>query len=348
MSLDLHRVRGAVLCAAVGDALGRPVKAIEVTRRLQFKYGREAPSRLSYSGAPPALITDETQQSLFMADGLIRHLTHEIPRTEAIRKALMAWKRTQAGPGGLHRDGWLAQQSRLYFRRLPERTTELAIDALDRGEHPTRDAPINDSAGPTATTRSLPYAIALPTASDAFTAAFEDAALTHGDPLAQLAAGAYARLLHDLLRGIPLGAALDRVTAQLQESEGLDGPIQTVIQNARHVAAGGPCEPHHLEAMGDARTAPAALAIALCCAMTLEDTTAYGFVRAMWRSVCHGGSSDTTGFLTGGLLGALLGVESIPHPWLIDLEMIEVLEKVARDLYSVGTGRSVDPSDYPI
>lgn len=347
MPLDLHRVRGALLCSAVGDALGRPVKAIEVTRRLLFKYGKEAPTRLAYSGAPPARITDETQQLLFVADGLIRHHLHETGRSEAVVHALRNWRRTQRGPGLLHSDGWLASDPRLYFRHLPERTTELALDEDGPTERPGLDSPVNTSAGPTAMTRSLPYSVVSASAEEAFQGAFEDAAWTHGDAIAQLAAGYYAALNHSILRGVPLGQALDAAGVPLVAAEGLDGPIGRSIDAAKHIAAGGPPSPEHLEAMGDARHADAALAIGLCCAMSVEDGTAYGFVRAMWRAVAHGGSSDTTGAVAGAVLGGLLGVDVIPHPWLIDLEMLDVLEKAAKDLFAAGTGRDLNGSDYP-
>jgi ADP-ribosylglycohydrolase len=347
MTLDLHRVRGALLCSAVGDALGRPVKAIDATRRLHFKYGKEAPTRLAYSGAPPARITDETQQVLFVADGLIRHKLHETDRTTSVIHALRNWRRTQHGPGLAHNDGWLAADKRLYFRRLPERTTELALDEDRPTERPTLATPVNTSAGPTAMTRSLPYGVVSESVEDAFQSAFEDAAWTHGDPIAQLAAGYYAAVMYSILRGTPLGQSIQSASIPLLSAEGLNGPIGRSIDAAKHIAAGGPPSAHHLEAMGDARHADAALAIGLCCTMSVEDGTAYGFVRALWRAVAHGGSSDTTGAITGALLGGLLGMDVVPHPWLIDLEMLDILEKTAKDLFATATGREVNADDYP-
>ncbi len=347
MTLDLHRVRGALLCSAVGDALGRPVKAIEVTRRLHFKFGKEAPTRLAYTGAPPARVTDETQQVLFVADGLIRHHLHETDRSETVHHALRNWRRTQRGPGLLHNDGWLASDKRLYFRHLPERTTELALDEDGPTERPSPAHPVNVSAGPTAMTRSLPYSVVSETTEEAFQSAFEDAAWTHGDPIAQLAAGYYAAMNHSILRGNPLGQAIESAAIPLLAAEGLDGPIGRAVNAAKHIAAGGPPSAEHLEAMGDARHADAALAIGLCCAMSVEDGTGYGFVRALWRAVAHGGSSDTTGAVAGAVLGGLLGVDVIPHPWLIDLEMLDVLEKTAKDLFATATSRPFNEADYP-
>ncbi len=46
----------------------------------------------------------------------------------------------------------------------------------------------------------------------------------------------------------------------------------------------------------------------------------------------HGGDSDSTGSITGNLLGASLGVEAIPGEWLAPLELRGVITEIADDL----------------
>jgi ADP-ribosyl-[dinitrogen reductase] hydrolase len=48
--------------------------------------------------------------------------------------------------------------------------------------------------------------------------------------------------------------------------------------------------------------------------------------------VNHGGDSDSTGAITGSMLGALLGVGAIPGEWLQSLELREAIEAVADDM----------------
>jgi ADP-ribosylglycohydrolase len=76
-----------------------------------------------------------------------------------------------------------------------------------------------------------------------------------------------------------------------------------------------------------------ALGIALLCAMTTPDGAPESVATSLWTAVAHGGDSDSTGSLVGNLLGAMYGVEALPSAWLDDLELREVIERVARDLH---------------
>ena len=73
-----------------------------------------------------------------------------------------------------------------------------------------------------------------------------------------------------------------------------------------------------------------ALAIALYCALKHFDS----FEEAMIASVNHGGDSDSTGAVTGNILGAAVGYEAIPQFFKDDLEMHDLILHVADDLYS--------------
>lgn len=63
----------------------------------------------------------------------------------------------------------------------------------------------------------------------------------------------------------------------------------------------------------------------------------------------HSGDSDSTGAITGNILGLLLGRDAIPARWLIDLELREEIEQIARDLalHFPSGGTSDDWERYP-
>jgi ADP-ribosylglycohydrolase len=72
-----------------------------------------------------------------------------------------------------------------------------------------------------------------------------------------------------------------------------------------------------------------ALAIGFCCALAAGND----FRKGVSLAVNHSGNSDSTASITGHLVGAHLGVESIPGKWLSDLELRRVIEDVATDVY---------------
>ena len=57
------------------------------------------------------------------------------------------------------------------------------------------------------------------------------------------------------------------------------------------------------------------------------------FEKAMIVSVNHGGDSDSTGAVTGNILGAAVGYNAIPQFYKEDLEMHDLILHMADDLY---------------
>ena len=81
--------------------------------------------------------------------------------------------------------------------------------------------------------------------------------------------------------------------------------------------------------MGEGWVGEEALAIGLYCALDAGND----FVRGVRLAVNHGGDSDSTGSITGNILGALLGEKAIPSAWLARLEVCEVIRKVGEELF---------------
>ena len=79
--------------------------------------------------------------------------------------------------------------------------------------------------------------------------------------------------------------------------------------------------------MGEGWVAEEALAIAIYCAAVSPDLDS-----ALRLAVNHGGDSDSTGSITGNLLGAALGEEAIPAHWLEDLELLAVIRHTADEI----------------
>jgi ADP-ribosylglycohydrolase len=81
--------------------------------------------------------------------------------------------------------------------------------------------------------------------------------------------------------------------------------------------------------LGQGWVAEEALAIAIYCGLVARD-----FQDGVILAVNHDGDSDSTGAITGNLLGTMLGVRAIPWDWLEPLELRAVIEELAEDLFA--------------
>ena len=85
--------------------------------------------------------------------------------------------------------------------------------------------------------------------------------------------------------------------------------------------------PETVELLGAGWVAEETLAISLFCALGRHEPA-----EAMSSSASHGGDSDSTGSLTGNLLGAALGAGWLDESLLAQLEGRSVIEQVGSDL----------------
>ncbi|AAZ54962.1 putative ADP-ribosylglycohydrolase [Thermobifida fusca YX] len=309
------RVRGCLLGGALGDALGAPVE-FSTLAQIRAAHG---PAGVRSHVDPRALVTDDTQMTLWTVDGLIRarvrQAVHggEFDPTRAVHDAYLRWYHTQfvSAPTGEH-PGWLAARSWLYHQRAPGRTCLQALqDAV--GGRQERGAPAsNGSKGCGGVMRSAPFGL-LPdhVATDTAVFAWADraAALTHGHPTGQRASGALALLIRRLLAGDDLDTALDAVLTELRGYTGHEETTRALLA-ARTVAAGGAPSAEHVESLGEGWIAEEALAIAVYAA--LVHRTPAEVTDALALAVSHSGDSDSTGAICGNILGALHGEAALP------------------------------------
>ena len=82
--------------------------------------------------------------------------------------------------------------------------------------------------------------------------------------------------------------------------------------------------------LGEGWVAEETLAIAVYCALKYEND----FDKALIAAVNHSGDSDSTGSVTGNILGAYLGLSNIPQKYRDNLELYDVILEIADDLYN--------------
>lgn len=323
-----ERFIGCLLGGALGDALGAALEFMsrdEIRQRYGDRITRFVPA-FGRIGAN----TDDTQMTLFTAEGLIRSYVREKTKGSSYAPALvhgayLRWLKTQGVDVQVYRDGintgWLIEEEWLHSRRAPGNTCLTALARTVELGAPAR----NDSKGCGGVMRVAPAGLFAPDAESSFDLAVECAALTHGHPSGYLAAGHFAATVCGLKSGADLPASIAEATRILN-----DYPHHEEVSDAVAMAvdlAGSSPSPEAVDRLGAGWVAEDALAIALYCALVAED-----FLHGVSLAVVHDGDSDSTGAMTGNVLGALWGSKSLPDNLLGELEGAEVIQRLATDI----------------
>jgi ADP-ribosylglycohydrolase len=318
------RYRGCLLGGAVGDALGAGIEFLSLAE-IRHSHGPAGVTGYVPAYGRSGAITDDTQMTLFTAEGLLRDQQQPVGSRDpaaAIWSAYRRWLTTQSGEpaaGG----GWLSSQEFLRHGRAPGIT---CLTALHAGQPGMVSQAVNNSKGCGGVMRVAPIGLA---GGDAFTLGCRAAALTHGHPSGYLAAGALALMVAELVRGRDLRSATDTAISRLERADRGD-EVTAALTAAVRAAALGPLSADAIAILGEGWTAEEALAIATHCALT-----ATSFRSGVLHAVNHGGDSDSTGAICGNLLGAALGERAIDADLLAELEGRDVITQVSDDLHDV-------------
>ena len=325
----LERATGCLLAGAAGDALGAPVEFMDRPDILR-RFGPAGVTEYVPAHGGIGRITDDTQMTLFTAEGCLRARHNVCTLGEddgiaCIRRAYLRWLLTQTAGEPVRpetTDSWLLQQPALFARRAPGTT---CVSALSR-----EGAERNNSKGCGGVMRVAPCGILHANEPlQAFQLGSASARLTHGHPTGYLAAGVFAAVIAGLVAGQPLARAVDAARRILVGCQDHQETLQAMNTAIRMVAHGE--LPHRaIPVLGEGWVADEALSIALYCAF-MADSLEAGVIMAVNIT----GDSDSTGAMTGNLLGALYGVAAIPQRWLADLELRDVIETTAGDLMAM-------------
>jgi ADP-ribosylglycohydrolase len=318
-------VAGCLLGGAVGDALGAVVEfdSLDVIR------SRFGPAGLVAFPPDGGHITDDTQMTLFTAEGLIRARRRYDARRvnhaeDELWWAYRRWLDTQdegAPDPDRKGDGGLVDEPLLRHRRAPGNT---CLSALVGNEPGFVDQPVNNSKGCGGVMRVAPVGLVAVRPSGLGIAS---AALTHGHPSGYLAAGAGADIIGRLRAGQGLRPAVEAAMKAVTVWPGHEETVGA-LRRAILLAESEPVPtPEAVAELGEGWVAEEALAIAVYCALTGET-----FEAAVLAAVNHSGDSDSTGAITGNLLGAAGGRAAVPEAWIAGLSERAVVEKVAEEL----------------
>ncbi|MCH7399943.1 ADP-ribosylglycohydrolase family protein [Belliella sp. DSM 107340] len=330
---------GCILGGAIGDALGAPIEFLSYEFIIS-KYG--ASGVQSYVEHPNGKgeFTDDTQMLLFTAEGLLR-AKHRAElkgiggaQTQITYQSYLRWLHTQGvnviGSVKSHgfMEGWLIKKTELYKRRDPGGT---CINALKSEKMGTVLAPINDSKGCGTVMRVAPVGLIFNhNRKIAFEEGVKISAITHGHPSGFLSGGLLASIIADLSIGLDLKTSISNGLRILKKWKNHEEVYQKVSQaRALHKKyINKDISQDAIKLIGEGWVAEEALAISLLCALHYS----HDFKKAVTTSINHNGDSDSTGAITGNIVGLIVGQHLIPTEWKENLMFKEIVEEIGNDL----------------
>jgi ADP-ribosylglycohydrolase len=319
----LDRAKGCLLCGAIGDSLGAAVE-FHILGVIKAKYGENGIQEFDRAYGMLGGITDDTQMTLFTAEGLIRAKVRLALRgvchpPSVVAYAYQRWLHTQGEScdrNAIDSDslGWLVNIDALHHRRAPGNTCLSALRVWNQ------DLAKNDSKGCGSVMRSAPFGFC----EASWELAWESAAITHGHIEAKASAAIFAETIRLLVDGQQLEAALIQACALDRD----DTRSARLVRRAIDLASGDVDSESAIRELGEGWVADEALGIAAYCALKGGSD----FEEVVRLAVNHDGDSDSTGAIAGNLVGAQYGVGVIPTRWLEQIELRDVVEQVATDL----------------
>ena len=351
------RIRGSLIGGAIGDALGYPVEFIYSFGEIQARYGERGITRLDTKQhwlpeeeqVGKAVVSDDTQMTLFTANGLLNAKENGWPGIKGITDAYVEWYLTQSDIFSYrYKNCWLRLLPELNVRRAPGVTCMSALKAIFLNKEPA-----NDSKGCGGVMRIAPiplYGVVPRKGSsdaprqnrisieDVAKLAGDAAKITHKHPLGYIPAALEAYIIYRLLLDeSPTRENLENYifeglqtihqlySEHIQEVLELEDLVNLAVSKSHYYGN----DVETVESLGGGWVGEEAVAIALYCALKHFDN----FEEAMIAAVNHAGDSDSTGAVCGNILGAAIGYEAIPQFFKDDLEMQDLILIVADDLY---------------
>ena len=337
--LKIDKVRGSLVGGACGDALGYPVEFIFSYKDIQEKYGeggiteydREYIWINDSKGKLPALVSDDTQMTLYTAEGLLTAIETDAEYIPTIRDAYLAWFHGQTGePVNIGYDSNLSKINDLNQRRAPGNTCLTALAAIVDGRNVR-----NDSKGCGGIMRVAPiglYGVSHGWSDEDIAAiAGKVAEITHLHSLSTYPSAAFALIVKECVvtKDIDKSVFREIVEKSIGTVESLYGEnapymndFKRLMHNAMELSTSIDEDCKVIEtSIGGGWVAEETLAIAVFSVLRhIND-----FKSCIVCSVNHGGDSDSTGAVAGNIIGAITGYDNIPTDFTDKLQFRELL-----------------------
>lgn len=280
-----------------------------------------------------AIISDDTQMTLYTANGILIGKTRAMMRGIAgtcesyIYYAYLDWLDTQINTKKGMGNTWISKIKELNVQRAPGNA---CISALNSGIMGTIEKPINESKGCGGVMRVAPIGLYF---KNSYELGCKVSAITHGHILGYKSAGVLSEIISKIIYGDDKNLyniileSLEKVKEDKNHNVNL---LIELVNKAIDLSKKDIQDEKAIKELGEGWVAEECIAIAIYCALKYKED----FEKAIIASVNHSGDSDSTGAVTGNILGAYLGISKIPNKFLEKLELRETIEEIAEDLYN--------------
>lgn len=340
---NLDKYRGCLIGGAAGDALGYAVEFLQ-DEDIFKKYGEQGITEYDLVNGV-AQISDDTQMTLFTANGLLLGTTRGMTRgimgsyPSYIALCYKDWLKTQtADEFGFEKPtySWLNNVPEMNHSRAPGRT---CISYLMHDNLGSTTDHRNNSKGCGGVMRVAPIGLYFGDKDipiyEVDKIGAEAAALTHGHELGYFPAAALVHIIHLVSHDDSI-SLLDAVNDSILAVRRIFAPAEhfsefvEIMEKAIRLSKENMDDLDAIREIGEGWVAEETLAIAVYCALKYEND----FDKAMIAAVNHSGDSDSTGAVAGNILGAYLGLSKIPQKYKDNLELYDVIIEIADDLYN--------------
>ena len=345
--------RGCLIGGAIGDALGYAVEFSSYPSIIA-KYGREGITKYDIAKGEKARISDDTQMTLFTANGILIALTRGMadPYTYCFY-TYKDWLKTQGYKTEYeHKYTWLLDVPELHARRAPGNTCLTALQGKEMG---TIDNPFNTSKGCGAVMRMAPFGLAYGKYEAEDPQKFWDqaasvGALTHGHHMSHLSCALFASIIGRIIYGASINQtdlkkvivyAIAQMRSEIRGYKHRE-TFCDIMDKAVMLSENNSSDVENIHLLGAGWIAEEALAIAIYCACKYQNDPIKGIIAA----VNHSGDSDSTGSIAGNILGAWNGVSKFDDYWIDNLEIKNVIIDVADDMKYIMDNRRHRKIDY--
>lgn len=337
------KFRGCLIGGAAGDALGYAVEFVG-EKHIFSKYGKKGITEYELTNGV-AQISDDTQMTMFTADGLLfakGHLTGGDVMEQyisGIAACYKDWLKTQDGTWPVKKESRVSRLMDVRELFSPRAPGIACMSSIRKGAYGRVSTPINDSKGCGGVMRVAPIGLFF-NGEGSFGIdeidwlGAEAAAITHGHDLGYIPAAALVhivqRVSHDDSVTLPgaVEEAMDAVKRLFADAVHLKEFLK-LTEKAIQLSQTDMKDLDAIHQLGEGWVAEETFAIAVYCALKYTDD----FDKALIASVNHKGDSDSTGAVTGNILGAYLGFDRIPKTYVEHLELRDTILGLADELY---------------